>query len=286
MESPLLAIPIKFQLDEYGKRIYPAFCRTKVNKEGKCMDQIGAAFWGKFIKVAEAMYKPGKTNPAQPSKFPRGWKLAKNINAEAVVSFYNQKEFIGFVAQSVDEPDRFAVVLHGTEGIVDFLDDFEFELIDFYFLSDGGQTEYGFTKFYESFTFVDPIGGESQTLEDYLRELPETASFTVAGYSLGGALATLHTAVLAERRIPVEAYLFASPMVGNASFVKTYNSLVRKSYRIVNQPDIVPKLPGDLLGYEHVNTVFEVNSLQFPQFKHSISSFHSLDVYLYCLAAN
>ena len=247
------------------------------------MDQKKAISWGKFIKVAESMYAPGKTNPTQPSRFPKGWKLVKNINAEAVVSFYNQKEFIGFVAQSLVEPQQFAVVLHGTEGIVDFLDDFEFELIDFYLLSDGGKTEYGFTKFYESFTFVDPISGESQGLEDYVKGLPETASFSVAGYSLGGALATLHAAVLGGRRIPVEAYLFGSPMVGNAAFVKTYNSLVRNSYRIVNQPDIVPKLPGALLGYEHVHTIFEVNSLQFPQFKHSISSFHSLDVYLYCL---
>lgn len=249
------------------------------------LDKQQAIFWGRFIEVANSMYAPGVTNPSQPSNFPKGWRLVKNINAEAFISFYHQKEFIGFVAQSTDEPNRFVVVLHGTEGIVDFLDDFEFQMVDFYLISNGGKTEYGFTRFYESFSFVDPNSGDSQKLEDYLRELSKKTSFTVAGYSMGGALATLHAVVLAERNFSVDTYLFASPMVGNAAFVKTYNALVQNSYRIVNQPDIVPKLPGILLGYEHVNTQFEVNSLYYPEFKHSISSFHSLNVYIYCLGA-
>lgn len=249
------------------------------------IDKQKAIFWGRFIDVAISMYSPGVTNPPQPAKFPKGWKLVKNINAEAVLSFYSQKEFIGFVAQSLNEPNKFAVVLHGTEGIIDFLDDFEFEQIDFYFIPNGGKTELGFTRFFESFSFVDPISGDSQNLEDYLRGLSETAAFTVTGYSLGGALATLNAVVLANRNIPVDAYYFASPMVGNSTFVKTYNTMVPNSYCIVNQPDIVPKLPGALLGYEHVKTLYEINSLNYPQFKRSISSFHSLNVYIYTLGA-
>lgn len=247
------------------------------------IDYQKAIFWEEFVKVAFSMYAPGVTNPAQPKNFPKGWRLVKNINAEAVVSFYRQKEFIGFVAQCEKDPSRFAVVMHGTEGIADFLDDFEFLMTDFNLVPNGGRTEYGFTRFYESFTFVDPISEDSQTLVEYIDGLSQNVSFTVAGHSLGGPLATLHSLVLASRNVPVEAYLFASPMVGDATFVNTYNSLVKQSYRIVNKPDIVHQLPGTLLGYEHVNTLFEINSLDYPEIKRSISCFHSPDVYIYTL---
>ncbi|HET6873045.1 MAG TPA: hypothetical protein VFH42_08675, partial [Sporolactobacillaceae bacterium] len=50
-----------------------------------------------------------------------------------------------------------------------------------------------------------------------------------------------------------------------------------------NQPDLVPKLPGTSLGYKHVNTQFEINSLEFPEIKHSVRCFHSTNVYLYSL---
>jgi triacylglycerol lipase len=246
-------------------------------------DYQKAVLWGEFIDVAFSMYVPGVTNPAQPINFPKGWKLVKNINADAGVSFFRQKEFIGFVAQSLKDPHRLAVVLHGTEGVMDYIDDFEFLMNDFTLVPNGGRTEYGFTRFYESFSFVDPLSGVSQNLEDYLEELNQMTSFTVTGASLGGALATLHSLVLASRNIPVEAYLFASPMVGDPKFVNTYNSLVPKSYRIVNKPDIVPQLPGHSLGYEHVNTLFEINSLDFPEIKRSIRCFHSINVYVYTL---
>lgn len=240
-------------------------------------------YWGEFIIVAYKMYVRGVTNPPQPKDFPEGWKIVKNINAEAVALFYRQPEFLGFVAQRVDAPHQFAVVLHGTESVTDYIDDFEFAKTTFTLVPSVGQTEYGFTRYYESFRFVDPISGGSQTLIEYLDTLTHQDAFTVAGFSLGGALATLHSLVLASRQIPVEAYLFGSPMVGDATFVKAYTSLVPSSSRIVNKPDIVPRLPGTELGYEHVNTLLEVNSLNFPMVKRSVSCFHSLNSYLYAL---
>lgn len=250
------------------------------------LDNQKAIFWGEFIEIAFSMYATGVTNPTQPTNFPKGWRLVKNINAVADVSVFSQKEFIGFVAQSLNDHNHFAVVLHGTEGFIDFLDDFEFLKTDFKLIPDGGKTEYGFTRFYESFFFVDPIGGNSENLKDYLKGLPRSTSFTVAGYSLGAALATLHSAVLAHHKFSVEIYTFASPMVGDTEFVNTYNSLVPNSYHIFNKPDIVPQLPGPLLGYKHVKTIFEINSLNFPGIKRTISSFHSLNVYLYVLGAS
>lgn len=245
-------------------------------------------FWGKFIERAFSMYSSGVMNPPQPPDFPTGWKLLKNITAEAVVGFFRQKQLIGFVAESLEQPNKFAVVLHGSEGVADFLDDFEFLLTDFDLVQNGGRTEYGFTRFYESFLFVDSNTGTSQSLQDYLEQLSNLQpcpSFTVTGHSLGGALATLHAVVLASRGIPVDAYIFASPMVGDSTFGQTYKSLVPNSYLVVNKPDIVPQLPGTLLGYEHVNTLFEINSLNFLEIKHGISCYHHLSTYLYALGA-
>jgi len=263
----------------------PALAGRGVPGVSISLDNQKAIFWGEFVGLAYSMYAPRSSNPPQPPNFPNNWRLVTNITVEAVVGFYRQTEFIGFVAQSVAEPHHFAVVLHGTEGIVDFLNDFEFLLTDFDLVENGGRTEDGFTRLYESFSFVDRASGDSQNLTEYLSGLDLMASFTVAGASLGGALATLHAAVLASRNFTVEAYLFASPMVGNAAFTQLYNSLVPISYRIVNKPDIVPLLPGMLLGYVHVNTEFLINSLDFPEIKCSIRCFHSLNTYLYTLGA-
>ncbi|QSO48882.1 lipase family protein [Alicyclobacillus mengziensis] len=244
--------------------------------------------WGQFILCAVDMYKSGNLNPPQPTYFPAGWKLVKNIHAEAVVGFFREKEFIGFVAQSTQQSHQFACVLHGSEGIADFLDDFEFILTDFNLVQNGGKTEYGFTRYYESFSFVDPDTDAQQNLTEYLQELSneETLpSFVVSGHSLGGALATLHAVVLAEKGIDVDVYTYGSPMVGDSKFVQVYSNLVKNSYRIVNIPDIVPQLPGTLLGYEHVPRLFEVNSLDFPQIKRSISCYHALSTSLYVLGS-
>lgn len=245
--------------------------------------------WLALVEVAINMYQRGVTNPQpvplpQPGPLPGRWTIVKNIDAEAVAGFFSQKEFIGYVAQSEIDPSRYAFVLHGSEGIADFLDDFEFLKTDFTMVPNGGKTEYGFTRFYESLSFVDPVSQSSQTLTAYLASLNPSDSYTVVGHSLGAALATLHAVVLASMDIPVEAaWLFASPMVGDSTFVNTYNSLVRTSYRIVNKPDIVPQLPGTLLGYEHVNQLVEINSLDYPEIKRSVGCFHSPDVYIYSL---
>lgn len=240
--------------------------------------------WAKFIEVSYSMCNLGVSNPQQPKNFPVGWKLVKNINAEATAGPANKLEFIGFIAQSMGEPERFAVVLRGSEGFFDFLDDFEFIKIDFPFFPNAGKTENGFTQFYKSFTFADPASGKSQTLEEFLNDpLLQKSKFLVTGHSSGGALAILHSLTMANHGFAIETYTFGSPMVGDSSFAQTYNSLVPNSYRVANKPDIIPLLPGNLLEYEHVGTLIEMNSLVYPELKRSISNFHSLETYIYCL---
>ncbi|CAN0263726.1 unnamed protein product [Laminaria digitata] len=80
----------------------------------------------------------------------------------------------------------------------------------------------------------------------------------VTGHSLGGALATLAT-LDHQRRYPeakVTMYNFGSPRVGNRAFAKLYDRFVGDSFRVVNNKDIVARLPratmrGISLDYRH-----------------------------------
>jgi triacylglycerol lipase len=72
----------------------------------------------------------------------------------------------------------------------------------------------------------------------------------ITGHSLGGALAVLCANVLAGRVHSV--YTFGQPRVGNADFANRSRALLSgRHFRIVNANDIVPRLPGALIGYRH-----------------------------------
>jgi triacylglycerol lipase len=70
----------------------------------------------------------------------------------------------------------------------------------------------------------------------------------ITGHSLGGALATLALAELGRGQL----YTFGSPRVGDPTFSKTFKELYR-SYRFVNNNDVVPRVP--LTGYEHIGSL-------------------------------
>ncbi len=68
----------------------------------------------------------------------------------------------------------------------------------------------------------------------------------ITGHSLGGALATILTAMYLERDDKVEnLYTFGSPRVGNERFREQFNKLFNHAYRVVNGNDLVPHLPPE-----------------------------------------
>ena len=75
--------------------------------------------------------------------------------------------------------------------------------------------------------------------------------------SLGGALATLAVAELREN-LPISGlYTFGSPRVGKDDFVRQLesNNFGKRTFRVVNGNDLVPRVPPSLQGYHHVGTV-------------------------------
>mmetsp|Transcript_25329 Transcript_25329/g.100017 ORF Transcript_25329/g.100017 Transcript_25329/m.100017 type:complete len:590 (-) Transcript_25329:3984-5753(-) len=77
----------------------------------------------------------------------------------------------------------------------------------------------------------------------------------VCGHSLGGALAHLHAHALSyiledelsKSPLPPEerlmCYTIGAPKAGNAEFLKDYTTRVGHTYRLVNDHDIIPRLP-------------------------------------------
>jgi hypothetical protein len=95
----------------------------------------------------------------------------------------------------------------------------------------------------------------------------------ITGHSLGGALAVLCAHILqAEGWTVHSVYTFGQPRVGDRAFAAAYNGLKAgqasslsfetdrpdacptlgsQTFRLVNENDIVPRLPGWVLGYRH-----------------------------------
>lgn len=119
------------------------------------------------------------------------------------------------------------------------------------------------------------------------REDPRPRRTTVVtGHSLGAALATLFVMENAKKKKfdITTCCTFASPRVGNLDFARAFDDLPIASWRIVNQLDVVPKLPPRiplLLDYDHVDTEYSFSSAGFA--KGSPVCWHAMETYLHWL---
>ncbi|KAK6917124.1 Fungal lipase-like domain [Dillenia turbinata] len=146
---------------------------------------------------------------------------------------------------------------------------------------------------------------ELKKLVSSYKEKGEEVSLTITGHSLGGALSLLNAyeaATTFANDVPVSAITFAGPRVGNIAFRDKLDKIGVKVLRVVNKPNMVPKVPGfglmdamihNKLGrsiaqnlhwiYAHVGVELEVNISKSPFVKHefNIVGFHSLEVYIH-----
>lgn len=243
--------------------------------------------YANLVKIAEAVLPAGAYGPSEIAFIDAagytfiqtiyGDDLATDVDPHIgdVVSF-------GFLAISRTMKELVAVI-RGTDTIWEWLHDASFLMVSTSISGAHGFTEDGFTAVYRSLR----IGAAHGTLsaKDSIRSYLDTGAattVTVCGHSLGGALATLLTLDVGLNtacRSPI-AYTFASPRTGDHIFAGSYNASIASSYRIVNRPDIVPKLPPILpLTYEHVNAEYELNPA-FKSFNPTILCMHHLTTYL------
>ncbi|MEM1135680.1 MAG: lipase family protein [Bacteroidota bacterium] len=81
-------------------------------------------------------------------------------------------------------------------------------------------------------------------------------SLWITGHSLGAALATIAIAFLQDAKQYVNGlYTFGQPRVGDEAFAEKFNIRFKnRTFRIVNNSDIVTRVPMRSLGYSHIGT--------------------------------
>jgi hypothetical protein len=212
--------------------------------------------------------------------------------------------FYGFVAQSTADPNRFVLAIRGTSSWVEWWDDFNAALKTPFTVPGCGSVGEGFARIYDTLEVVErptgaaaavaqslrPVGRFSQQISALVKRhatataraagFTSSATIDITGHSLGAALATLYTLENAgtDQISNPLVCTFASPLVGDSTFAAAFNALGLTSWRIVNEPDLVPKLPWEILGFTHVDTVQPFNST--GKAKSSLSCWHALATYL------
>jgi triacylglycerol lipase len=261
------------------------------------MNPMTAVTWGPFIQAAYDQYvsDPGNTNPAAIKNMPAGYTLVRTIQMSDFLGPTQSRVFYGFVAVGGD-PATAVVALRGTASRTEWWDDLHWKLVPFMSVPDGGRVAEGFFTIYRTFGTMVPgaqavsrastafAAAVADAILSLAGELDPQLPTVVCGHSLGGALATLLVADLAANTaIKPQAWTFASPRVGDATFAGRYGGLSTVSWRIYNQVDVVPYFPADRSDqYQPVTAGYAINSL--GKARWSLSCAHSLNTYLHVLS--
>lgn len=138
------------------------------------------------------------------------------------------------------------IVWRGSSSQEDFIKDAQVRKVKF--RKSGEKVHRGFLSAFESV--------RSQFQVELEKIQPDSLDgIFICGHSLGGALSTLSAYTLCNdfpNLAPlVKVVTVGSPRVGNMTFVSNYNKLVPYTLRLVNDRDIVARIPK--IGYDHVN---------------------------------
>jgi triacylglycerol lipase len=262
------------------------------------MNPATAVTYGPFIQAAEAQYSshPNQVSPATITNMPAGYTLVRTIQMTDSFGSAQSRVFYGYVAVGGD-PTTAVVALRGTESTMEWWDDFQWDLVPFTQIPNGGKVAQGFYDIYDSIGTMAPgqegTSAPSAVAADVAQAAtsgpaagidPGSLPLVVTGHSLGGALATLLVTDLnATTALAPQAWTFASPQVGDATFAARYAGLSTVSWRIYNQVDVVPYFPIDISdSYQPVSTGYAINSL--GKAKWSLSCAHSLNTYMHVLS--
>jgi predicted lipase len=88
---------------------------------------------------------------------------------------------------------------------------------------------------------------------------PKPIKIYFTSHSLGAAISSLLAATLKAHfgsKVHVSNYAFGCPKVGNSSFLEFYNDNIDKTYRYVNNNDIVTRLPK--IVYAEYNDIIQL----------------------------
>ncbi len=188
-------------------------------------------------------------------------------------------EIYGLVLRSRTAPHRYVFAFRGTASYSDLIDDLGVERRQFAPAGPTAPTEPanvphvpadvlvhgGFWDIYTTRDGDTPAMQQQvfKLLDGYVASDKPVHELWITGHSLGAALSTLFALDVALSRPEIAAshVNFASPRVGNATFVEFYQQQAaqrddaRRTLRVQNVLDWVPDLPPQDCGYRHVSEV-------------------------------
>ncbi len=204
----------------------------------------------------------------------------------------SDEELYGHIWRDQDNAGL-VVSVRGTSNRQEWIDDAKFRHIELETEATSSQAdkttvevELGFHEIERSFTMSSQPGTSERTpLASYIDAQSNIESLTIVGHSLGSSLATLFAYKTKLRRpeLDIRLLTFASPLTGAPSFSASFESQFKKSIRIVNRPDVVPKMPFPELGYKHIWHPLLIDSSQNKRVVDSLACHHSLNTYLHMI---
>ncbi|XP_038708058.1 phospholipase A(1) DAD1, chloroplastic-like [Tripterygium wilfordii] len=241
--------------------------------------------YGKFV---DAAYQSFDFDPSSHSyatcRFPKsslldrsgltqtGYHVTKNLRATSGIQLprwidrapswlATLSSWIGYVAVCQDKNEiarlgrrDVVIAFRGTATCLEWLENLRATLSPVHSGKPGPMVESGFLSLYYS------GNSTSLSLRDMVREEikrllqsygGEPLSLTITGHSLGAALATLaaYDIKKAFKRAPLVTVIsFGGPRVGNRSFRRQLEKHGTKVLRIVNDDDLITKIPGFVIN--------------------------------------
>ncbi|GMJ04849.1 phospholipase A I beta 2, DAD1-Like Lipase 1 [Hibiscus trionum] len=239
--------------------------------------------YGEFVQAA---YHGFHSNPAMPTDEPplprhvalpeRSYKVTKSLYATSSVGLpkwvddvapdlgwmTQRSSWIGFVAVCDDmrEIQRMGrrdivIALRGTATCLEWAENFRAQLVQVPEPNGSNEkVECGFLSLHKTRgahvpSLAESVVEEIQRLTEMYKG--ETLSITITGHSLGAALSLLVADEISSctpHMPPVAVFSFGGPRVGNKGFVRRLNEKNIKVLRIVNDQDLITKVPGAFIG--------------------------------------
>lgn len=115
--------------------------------------------------------------------------------------------------------------------------------------------------FYSLWTASSMQGAMTAAVSELMAAHPGSR-LVATGHSMGGALAQLAGLELkfAHNASRVTVFTFGAPRVGNLAYQQLFNLYIDESWRFTHNRDIVPSVPLQIMGFQHVaREVWEVD---------------------------
>ena len=202
------------------------------------------------MEKQEIIYNVNLTNAAYFKSTEIDWKA---LGIKKVTWMNDSKtDTQGFTALS---SDTLYIVWRGSSSPKDFLKDAQVKKVNF--VQPGEKVHNGFYTAFESVK-EDLYSSINFILS---KKLDKIKSVVICGHSLGAALTVISSYMICKD-FPQITHLVKNvtigcPRVGNSTFKDNYNKLVPKSIRIVNDKDLVTRIPK--IGYTHINEGITLN---------------------------